>query len=153
MLLLFFTILSLFVIRTAIINSISNYKSYINVKNYSKKKVKVDSITYNNDSGVKGSRIRYFQIYYENTKNLTLNYPFNNLSSLEIDKLRYEDVNKTLNRDSIYLWVNPKAETLYATEKEIKVDPKNIRKRFLISFSLVIVSFLLYIRIFYFLFR
>jgi len=145
MILLFITILTLFIIPFLPSAIISSYKSYSNIEDYLKVRVKIDSTVYRNDSGAKGSRKKYYLIYYNDEK-LKLEYPYNKLLALKIDKIKYEYFKKA-KQDSMYLWVNPKAKPIFAMEEEVKLDSSNFEKKLLINLVFFLVSIILYIRV------
>lgn len=145
-LLFFVTLLTFFIVPFLPKVLVSSYKSYLYKDEYFKTKVKIDSVTFENESGSKGSRIRYYLIYY-GEKKMKLKYPNNLITSSKIDKKRYEYFSQS-KKDSMYIWLNPKAEPIFAMRNEETLVNQDLKNTFIINVLFACVSLLLYIRLF-----
>ncbi len=138
--LVFLAFFSLICLPWAYQGALSDYKSYKNVEEYYKIKVKLDSShfgRYNHKD--KGG---YYNLFYSNGVKLKLRNTEYHLLVISEDQQRFAEFEK-IKRDSIYLWVNKKAKTIYALNNEKALNENLLRKQFYISLSAFVFQLLL----------
>ena len=137
--LVFLAFISLFFIPLGYQKALSDYKSYKNIEEYHKIKVKLDSFHFGRynirDKG-------YYNLFYSNGNKLKLQNIENHLLVISENQQRFTEFDK-IQRDSIYLWVNKKAKTIYALNNEKALNKNLLKKQFHISLSAFVFSLLL----------